>query len=205
MPYDPNLHQRRSMRLRGYDYAQAGAYFVTICTYERATLFDDPTLRQIAEEQWRALDYAGARGDRAGRVSVDTWVVMPDHVHGIIVIGGADGGAHDAGGAVHDGGRAQQPEADYHRNADLAAAPLRHRNHRVSNNDRDDYALGINVAPGSLGAIVRSYKAAVARRVNRRRRAPGAQVWQRNYYERIIRDERQLEATRRYIAANPAR
>jgi len=56
-----------------------------------------------------------------------------------------------------------------------------------------------------LGAIVRSYKAAVARRVNRRRRTPGASIWQRGYYERIIRDEADLARIRRYIDENPAR
>jgi hypothetical protein len=65
--------------------------------------------------------------------------------------------------------------------------------------------LGINVDPGSLGAIVRSYKAAVARRINALRNTPGAAVWLRGYWEVIIRDARHLEATRQYIADNPRR
>jgi hypothetical protein len=104
---------------------------------------------------------------------------------------------------------AQQADRHSYANDLVAAAPLRQqRLQRFQPIDIDrnvDHALGINVAPGSLGAIVRSYKAAVARRLNRQRRAPGAQVWQRGYWERIIRDVRQLEATRRYIAENPAR
>lgn len=73
MPYDPNRHQRRSIRLREYDYTQPGYYFITICTHERATLFVDPALRQIAEEQWRPLKNAGLRGAHAGRVSIWRW------------------------------------------------------------------------------------------------------------------------------------
>src|SRR6266545_2819275 len=119
MPYDPDRHHRRSIRLRGYDYRQAGWYFVTICTHERQRLFDDPALRTIAEEQWRALDRAGARGDHPGRVSADVWVVMPDHVHGMIVIGGDTGDA-----PIDPIVGAQQPEDHSRRNADVAAAPL---------------------------------------------------------------------------------
>lgn len=55
MPYDPNRHQRQSIRLRGYDYTQPGTYFVTICTHERQLLFDTPALRRIAEQQWRRI------------------------------------------------------------------------------------------------------------------------------------------------------
>ena len=62
-----------------------------------------------------------------------------------------------------------------------------------------------NVAPGSLGAIIRAFKSAVTKRINALRGTPGARVWQRNYYERIIRDERALNAIRRYIAENPQR
>lgn len=117
MPYDPNRHHRRSIRLREYDYTQPGFYFVTICTHARLRLFDDPALRRIAEEQWATLNDAGLRGAHAGRVSVDTWSVMPDHVHGIIVINDTDGidGIIDVG--------AQQPENISHNNAIVAAAP----------------------------------------------------------------------------------
>lgn len=214
MPYDPSKHHRRSIRLRGYDYTQPGAYFVTICTQGRAKLFDDPALRQIAEEQWRALNHAGLRGAHAGRVSVDTWIVMPDHVHAIVVIADAAGdGGDDARGDVDARGvdvGAQQPGGDSFGDGIVAAAPLRdhvgddprdHVGDHAGNHDRMD----INVEPGSLGAIVRSYKSAVARRINRRRRTPGALVWQRGYYERIIRDAPALAAIRRYIRENPAR
>jgi len=211
MTYDPNRHHRRSIRLRGYDYAQAGTYFVTVCTQDRQDLFADPVLRSIAEEQWRALDHAGARSSRPNRVSVDTWVVMPDHVHGIIVIGDS-GDADDVIGA-HDVG-AQQPDRHSYDNGLVAAAPLQRIGdvplqrigdaplHQI---DPAAHEPGINVAPGSLGAIIRSYKAAVARRMNHQRRMVGARVWQRGYWEHIIRDDASLDRLRRYILENPVR
>ncbi|MBX0327369.1 hypothetical protein K2Z83_06725 [Oscillochloris sp. ZM17-4] len=293
MPYDPHHHHRRSIRLRGYDYGRAGIYFVTICTYQRQHLFNNLQLRQIAEEQWAALARAGSRGACGGRVALDAFVVMPDHMHGIIIIndrvandGGADatgagwvdmppddmwadvdsadnaGGdagdaaaGGDAGDAVAGGdagdaaaggdagdaaaggdagdaaaggdagdaaaggdavGAQQQPGnfPIYPMNWRAAAAPLQcpggaGGDAPVANGAAraaaDTPGLGINVTPGSLGAIVRSYKASVARRVNAHTRRPGAAVWQRGYYERIIRDARGLAAVRRYIADNPRR
>jgi len=272
MPYDPDRHHRRSLRLPGYDYTQPGAYFVTICTYQRVCLFDEPRLRAIAERCWRAL----AR--HRSRVILDAWVVMPDHVHGIMVIpaagvddaatgtfnhralspiaaidaldeaalsvvGGAsssiaaidavldaspphDGGAPSPIAAIdavldasppHAGGAQQWPQVNtvdaivrsvsrthpFSRTR-ATAAPLRDAPVR-SGGDHRSPGLGINVPPGSLGALVRTYKSTVTRFVNRVRRTPGAPVWQRGYWERIIRDERHLAATRRYIANNPRR
>jgi REP element-mobilizing transposase RayT len=82
--------------------------------------------------------------------------------------------------------------------------------HRRSVRLRDfDYTRGgayfRNVAPGSLGAIVRSFKSAATKHINQSHNTPGTPVWQRNYYERVIRDEGELEGIRRYIAENPAR
>jgi putative transposase len=82
--YDPNKQHRRSIRMRGYDYAQPGAYFVTLCTHNRECTFDDPVLRRVVETHWRAIPRHGPH------VTLDAWVVMPNHVHGIIVIGDRD-------------------------------------------------------------------------------------------------------------------
>jgi REP element-mobilizing transposase RayT len=57
----------------------------------------------------------------------------------------------------------------------------------------------------SLGALIRTFKAATTRRINEHRRTPGAPVWQRNYYERVIRDEAELARVRQYILDNPAK
>lgn len=78
--YDRDKHHRRSIRLKGYDYAQPGAYFVTIATHDREALFDDPVFRRVAEMMWQRIPH------HSPHIELDEWVVMPNHVHGIIVI-----------------------------------------------------------------------------------------------------------------------
>lgn len=80
MKYDPLKHHRHSIRLRGYDYSQGGAYFVTICVDNRECLFDDRVLRRVAETYWRTLP------QHFPNVVLDEWIVMPNHLHGVIVI-----------------------------------------------------------------------------------------------------------------------
>ena len=166
MAFDPSRHHRRSTRLAGYDYTQAGLYFVTICTYQRLRLFDDPRLKAIAVEVWCAL----TRFDPC--VALDEWVVMPNHVHGLIAMRERPGTSPPA---VEDA------------------------------RGRTAAGLGINVAPGALGALVRSYKAVVTRRANRLDDLAVGPIWQRGFWERVVRDEDELEATRRYIQDNPRR
>ena len=80
MKYDPDRHKRRSLRLKHYDYASEGAYFVTICTKDRTLFFERDEIRSIAERCWVEIP------DHFPNVELDTWVVMPNHIHGIIVI-----------------------------------------------------------------------------------------------------------------------
>src|SRR3990172_7834035 len=91
MRYDAEKHHRRSIRLRGYDYAQAGAYFVTICTQNRECLFGEVVDGQmvlndpgkILESVWSELP------DHYPGVDVDAFVIMPNHIHGIVILVGA--------------------------------------------------------------------------------------------------------------------
>ena len=169
--FDPQKHHRRSIRLPGYDYSQAGAYYITIVTHQRDCLFGKienekmilSDLGKIADECWRAIP------DHFPLVELGAYVVMPNHVHGIIVI--------------TDNGR--------------GAALLR----PYTGPDENQNSHKINVKPGSLGAIVRSYKSAVSYRIHKEHNATG--IWQRNYYEHIIRDEKDLQNKTDYIDANP--
>jgi putative transposase len=179
MNYDPRKHHRRSIRLSGYDYTQPGAYFVTICTQNRECLFDDPVLRSVVETHWQAIPR------HVPHVTLDAWVVMPNHVHGIIVITDPSVGARHCHQVPASGRRASSGEA------------------RPSKLDADGNALPLQ--RGSLGAIVGNLKSVTARRINRIRHTPGMDVWQRNYYEHIIRNERALERIREYIINNPLR
>ena len=167
MKYDSDIHHRRSIRLRGYDYTQAGAYFVTACTYARDCLFGQIVGGEmrlsahgaIALECWQAIPQHCPHAD------LDAFVVMPNHMHGILML------ADDAARSAHP--------------------PAQER-------------FGRPVA-GSLPTIMRLYKAVVTRRINELRNTSGAPVWQRNYYEHIVRDQASLGRIRAYIANNPLR
>jgi REP element-mobilizing transposase RayT len=166
-------NRRRSIRLQGYDYSQSGAYFVTICTRDRACLFGEIVdgkmelneYGNIVEEEWTKT------GQIRDEIEMDAWVVMPNHFHGIVVI--TD---ERRGGMTHGRGTARR-------------APTAER-------------FGQPVT-GSLPTIVRAFKSAVTKRINESRRTPGAKLWQRNYWEHIVRNDHELHRIREYIADNP--
>jgi REP element-mobilizing transposase RayT len=152
--YDRNKHHRRSLRLKGYDYSQAGAYFVTICTEDRQCLFGDVAdghmelneAGQAVQETWKDLTV------RFPSVVLDTFVAMPNHIHGIITM-----------------------------------------------------VQGAATSAPPLGDIMRAFKSVSAIQVNRLLLRSGQPLWQRNYYERILRTEEDLNCTRQYILDNPAK
>ena len=81
MTYNPDIHHRRSIRLRDYDYASDGAYFVTLCTFDRGCYFDEfPQLRKIIDNEWNSLS------SRFSGIDLDEYIVMPNHFHGIIIL-----------------------------------------------------------------------------------------------------------------------
>jgi REP element-mobilizing transposase RayT len=82
MTHNPQQRHRRSIRMTGYDYTQPGAYFVTVCAHNHVCLFDDPVLRRVAETYWQAIPR------HASHVALDAWVLMPNHLHGILIIQG---------------------------------------------------------------------------------------------------------------------
>lgn len=167
---------RHSLRLREYDYGATGAYFVTVCTRDRISLFGEIDhgimmlieFGDIVTACWADLPH------HFPNLQLDCFIVMPNHIHGLIEI--TNERPENSVGAQHA--------------APVPAAPL-HYSRR-------------NVQPGSLGAIVRSFKAASARRINFSSGTPGATIWQRNYYEHVVRDESELQRVREYIVNNPA-
>jgi REP element-mobilizing transposase RayT len=169
------MGDRRSLRLRGYDYPQAGVYFVTVCTQGRVCLFGevvDGEMRMneagvMVKKVWEEIPrfYRG--------VALDEFVVMPNHVHGIIVLVGA-GPRACPGQKPHEG----QPQgvAPTMMLADVV--------HRFKTMTTRRYAAGVE--RGQWPAFER-------------------RVWQRGYYEHVIRDEPSLDAVRAYVADNPSR
>src|SRR4051794_25989448 len=173
MSYNPDHHHRQSIRRHGYDWV----YFVSICTQEKALFFEDVGVEAIAERCWLAIPEHFLMAD------LDEWVVMPNHVHGLVVIGGRESnGRHRPGvqlNAPTEGNRpGHQP-------------PARRSFPQVSPH-RD-----------ALGVIIRTYKGAVT--TTCRCEGFGWFAWQRNYYDRIVRNDRELDNIRRYIFENPER
>lgn len=154
---DAERPQRRSVRIPGYDYALPGWYFVTVCTHARDPLFGVlergrmqlSAAGDIALDAWLSIDVLHSY------VELDELFIMPDHIHGILVLT-----AEQARVSVGRAGR------------------------------------------GSLGTLVGQFKGHTTKRINTLRGTPGAPVWQRSFYEHVIRDEDDLTRIRRYIANN---
>ena len=196
---DKPLPQRKSPRLRGYDYAQEGAYFVTICTADRAHLFGqiiDGAMvlngaGHIARSCWTEIP------DHYPNVELDFYVIMPNHVHGIIVV-------HDDAASSTGGRDVSRP----YENADGVGAA------RIGQSDMPPVANqpppriappGQIASRPTIGTIVGAYKAAVTRHVNRLIHPDTVTIWQRSYHDHIIRNESSLNKIREYVLYNPAR
>lgn len=177
MSYHQNAHHRRSIRLQGYDYTAEGAYFLTICAHEREPLFGEVV---GAEARLNACGEIVAEEWRRTavvrpNVALDAFVVMPNHIHAILIL---KNGMH-VSSAVGATRRV------------ATAAPVPVRGNRPS------------LSSQSLGAVVGQFKSLAAKRINVLRQTPRAPVWQRNYYERVIRDDTELNGIRLYVADNP--
>ena len=178
MPYDPQHHQRHAMRLPHYDYTQAGAYFVTIVTHQRELLFDDPSVRRVIETLWQGIS------KHLPTIALDEYVVMPNHLHGVVWIMGEGRGEAFA--------------------PDLPPASIQAVFGNQMDLDSSANASPLRAVSGSLSAVIGNFKSITTRRLNQMRRTPGAVVWQRSFYDRVIRSERELTAIRQYIRDNPA-
>ena len=162
------IYRRHSIRLKGYDYSQTGYYFVTICTRNRECVFGDVVggkmklskIGELVQIAWNDLL------KRFRNLELDGFAVMPNHIHGIIIIVGA-------GLALPNQGAA-------------SSAPTK------------------DISP-RLGDVVRAFKSISAINVNLFLTRSGVPLWQRNYYEHIIRNEESLNCVREYIETNPLR
>ncbi len=177
MTYNPDIHHRRYIRLKEYDYSCAGAYFVTICAWQRECLFGDIVDGEmlLSDCGWAVDTVWCELPERFKHVSLDEYVIMPNHFHGIILLA-------DTVGALPAG--------------------------RPDGNCADKQGRAVGVAPtgpvsGSIGAIMAQFKSNVTKRINIIRDNTGCTVWQRNYYERVIRNDDELARAREYIVNNP--
>ena len=185
-PYNPNIHNRKSIRLKGYDYAQAGLYFITICCQDKICRFGTiengemilNEYGQIAYDEWVKLS------ERFPNFELDLFQIMPNHMHGIIALVGAT----------------------------LAVAP----NDNNVPNDGNSVVVGAGVNPaptttpttGTISNIVGAYKSLVANGcldIYKSKNETMGKLWQRNYYEHIIRNKKSYQTISEYIENNPTK
>ena len=181
--YDPEIHHRRSMRLKGYDYSQAGAYLVTVVAHGRMTHFGDVVkgrmqlnpAGEMVQRIWMEMP------NRFPPIIMDEFIAMPNHVHGIIILAGAG----------------------------IAGAP--------TPNDRSDIGTRKNATTGvastsdgrtRLGDVVGAFKSLTTLEYTRGVRDKNwppfqGRLWQRNFYEHIVRTDVSLQQYRKYIVDNP--
>ena len=182
MPYDPRLHHRRSIRLKDFDYSLPGDYFLTICTQDKHCLLGSVIQGRVClspagmmvSEVWRNIP------TRHPGVELDTFVVMPNHIHGIVRI------LYPNAGPRNFDGRTQR------------SAPTR----------RSGCSGGPPRGSGPhLAEIVRRFKSITTGLYRQDAGKPGwraiqRRLWQRNYFERLIRNREELNAKRIYIDNN---
>jgi len=211
MAYGTGKRHRRSIRLKGYDYSQEGAYFLTVCTQGRLRLFGDiiagemelNAAGRMVRTEWDALP------QRFPTAELDAFVVMPNHIHGIIVIHNvAPPGATSNPDAPVGAGLV--PARDRSRRPDgflrPGGFPRPDRSQPLDGTTMLDRAT-TRVAP-TVGDIVGAFKSRTTVAYGRGVRQLGwppfdGRVWQRNYYEHIIHDDASLARIRRYIRDNP--
>ena len=218
MSFNTDAHHRQSLRLKGYDYAQSGAYFVTICTQDRACLFGnvvDDVLQlndagRMIQAIWEAIPqfYPG--------VGIDEFVAMPNHIHGIITLGGT-------AGQTRTSVRPQTGEQSRIPGQPRGVTP-------TDRGVRDGVGVGPRAYPCppaspcppatqypaatdcpptlSLADVVHRFKSLSTKRytdgvTQRGWTAFRGRLWQRNYFEHIIRNEIGLCRVREYIFNNP--
>ncbi|ANV86444.1 transposase [Picosynechococcus sp. PCC 7117] len=174
--YNPQIHHRRSIRLKSYDYNRAGAYFVTICVQARECLLGTITdkilhlneYRKIVEQVWNYLPR------HFENLEIDAAVIMPNHFHGILIC--------------------TEPET-----TDFPVPPPKDAFNAIRNKgDRPFYEQKTN-----LGKIIAYFKYQTTKKINQKRGLVGTKIWQKNYYEHIIRHEKSLNILREYIENNP--
>jgi len=159
--------RRRSIRLKGYDYSKAGAYFVTICTQNKECLLGEIVdgkmilndVGEFAKKCWNDIPL------HFPHVKLDIYCIMPNHIHGIINISDSAGGAKNLSPLL-------QPD----KNKPIGTSK-------------------------TIGSIVRGFKIGVTKWI--RNQLPGKKLWQRNYYEHIIRNENDFNRIYEYIENNP--
>ena len=188
--FNPDQHHRRSIRLKNYDYSQPGAYFITICAQDRQCVFGEiavgimraNAVGNLAATCWQQIP------QHFPNTQLDAFVIMPNHIHGILFLLDNNAGVQRMGVQC--------------RGVQLNAPTLNaHKPNTMTPRNPNNMYSQISPQRGTLGVIIRTYKAAVTTECRKAQLA--YMVWQRNYYEHVVRDERELQILREYLQNNP--
>lgn len=195
-----NKYRIESSRLKNYDYASDGAYFITICTKDREHFFGEIIDEKLQETMQSKICMACWLDlpNHYPNCILDEFVIMPNHVHGIIVIQNNDNlsilkNPAEIGQSVETGqpARMGQPVE--------IGTPVETGLKPVSTHENDAH----KTKQYSVSEIIRGFKTFTARKINDSRRMQGTSFWQSRFHDRIIRNEKELNRIREYIFNNP--
>lgn len=180
MKFNPEIHHRKSIRLKEYDYSRNGYYFVTICTKDKQCIFGDIIDEKLILNEFGKIVKEELLKTEIVRkeIKIDYFLIMPNHVHAIIIID------NDNCKPVGTNDPSRLKEISSAHVGANGHSPLRMR-------------------PKSLSSLIVGFKSSCKIRINDLRNTPGIPVWQRNYYEHVIRNDRDLYEIRKYIENNP--
>jgi REP element-mobilizing transposase RayT len=180
MKFDPDKHHRRSIRLKGYDYSRPGAYYVTICVHNRECLFGNITNGEMHLNEYGKIVQTEwlKSSEIRNEIELDAYQIMPNHFHGIVII-------QDV---MINRNRGDRPIAP--------AWPI------ATTSSSIDPVI-FKMKPKSLSSLMAGFQSPVTSKINQLRGTPKQHVWQRNYFDRIIRNDNELNRIRKYIIENP--
>ncbi len=207
--YNPQIHHRRSIRLKGYDYSQPGSYFITMCCEKMKWRFGKIVNQQvilnqygvIAHNEWERLQ------ERFPNCSMDVFVIMPNHMHGIITLTNVVGVGSGFTPDPNNDSNFENDKKEYLNENDNGAGVNPARTDSVGVNPARTVSVGVNPAP-AVSDIVGAYKSITSNfclEIYKSKNERMGKLWQRDYYEHIIRDERAYRNISAYIRNNPSK
>jgi len=203
MSYIQNIHNRRSIRLKGYDYSQAGLYFITICCSNHVCLFGEVVNGEMVLNEYGTIacnEWLNTPNIRKN-VELDVFVIMPNHIHGIIILNGR-GELHSPHNVITDN---KWGECNFPDNVitDNKWGECNFPDNIITDNKWGECDSPLRGPSNNIGAIVRGYKSSVTKQLNLLN--IGCTVWQRNYHEHIIRNQKSYKTIAEYIVNNPSK
>ncbi len=197
--------RKNTLRLKSYDYSWSGAYFITICSYKKENIFGEiknglmhlNDFGKIIQNCWHQIP------ENHKNVKLDDFVIMPNHIHGIIWIVGAIHESPNVTQAIHESPDAIQT---IHKLSETNQAV--HESHKDNSSQNNgvirELPLRIERRKMLLSKIIGKFKMNSSRKINNICNSKGSHVWQRGYYDHIIRNDDDLNNTKLYIQNNPS-